>query len=695
MSASKSVGRVRGLAAALGIGAALLTGCGIAAADPGSPDAASADTASPSNGTATTSTDTAASAAPAVGRAKTGPAAARRTARVSAPSAASRAPRTAAPALTVPAAASRNKTNPAAALRQTRATARIDRIAAAATTSTADSAPATVDIAQAAGATAKASTDDTVVARVRAAAARLSSAAAATPTPASAPRPGAAAVPALASILHSSPGLPAGDPGTTASVGLLAVTAMIQFAVVTAVAALTPAPPSPATASPTLNLKGFDLVPSSTQEITSFYGRWTYLPGAPSLVQGRQQFDVVDPKTTEKLGTFDALVSRGTGIDYTTLLVTANDGTNVGTEAGQVPPVGSIVSHFQLGQIGLSYSAVPSPTGDLVSFTISTPLRDFALTVPLNAAKGIADRTVDNRPVELGNGYSIAPADPAGETFTAISGILPLFTTVQGHQIFNVYDSAGKAVGSFDGVFTTTSDIIGTYTQAILVTANDGTNVGTDAGQVPPVGSVYNVIYRESDDHFFLYSSLPSPSGDQVSVIEVDKGTVTNSAVTLINASKPPAAGPLATANGYSFVPVSELVPSGINGLPPRDVQIQGYQQFDVYDPAGIRIGSVDADVSSQWDAFGIHSRALLVTRVTEGNAGTGPADIPPVGSVFNFVTSGDSGYGALHSVVPSPSGDLTSFQFLTPERDIPMPSTNSPAADRTKVTFYTPFQTV
>lgn len=36
-----SVGRVRGLAAALGVGAAFLTGCGIAAAAPGSPDASS------------------------------------------------------------------------------------------------------------------------------------------------------------------------------------------------------------------------------------------------------------------------------------------------------------------------------------------------------------------------------------------------------------------------------------------------------------------------------------------------------------------------------------------------------------------------------------------------------------------------------------------------------------------------------
>ena len=65
---------------------------------------------------------------------------------------------------------------------------------------------------------------------------------------------------------------------------------------------------------------------------------------------------------------------------------------------------------------------------------------------------------------------------------------------------------------------------MGTYTQALMVTGNDGVNVGTGAGQVPPVGTVYNVIYRESDAHFFLYTSMPSDSGSQVSVIEVKDG---------------------------------------------------------------------------------------------------------------------------------------------------------------------------
>ena len=51
-------------------------------------------------------------------------------------------------------------------------------------------------------------------------------------------------------------------------------------------------------------------------------------------------------------------------------------------------------------------------------------------------------------------------------------------------------------------------------------------------------------------------------------------------------------------------------------------MQIQGYQQFDVYDFLGRKIGTIDADVENQWDAFGVHSRSILITKVTSGDSG-------------------------------------------------------------------------
>jgi len=123
-----------------------------------------------------------------------------------------------------------------------------------------------------------------------------------------------------------------------------------------------------------------------------------------------------------------------------------------------------------------------------------------------------------------------------------------------------------------------------------------------------------------------------------------------------------------------------------VNGLPPREVEIQGYQQFDVYDSAGAPLGTVDADVFRQWDLLNVQTEALLIT----GSTGTG--DVPPVGSVFNFVYFGKTGFGTAHSVTPSTSGDIISLKLLTPLFDIPLYSFRRPVNDRIPVDFYNPF---
>jgi len=473
-------------------------------------------------------------------------------------------------------------------------------------------------------------------------------------------------------------------------VGLI-VTGMLQLGITLGLAAVNYAPPAANKVTPTLVLNGYDLVPSDTLTVTSFYGRLSYFPSGLSVTQGSQRFDVVDPATSAQVGTFDALVTQGLGYGYQELLVTANDGTNVGTGAGQTPPVGSLISTLKFARnLGWSYSAMPAPGGDVVSFKLLTPLGDIAIPMSFNAAKGIADHTVDNRPMDLTNGYFIAPADPNAEILTGTTGILPLFGTVQGHQLFSIYDSEGKAVGSFDGVFTTTSDIAGIYIQAVMVTGNDGINVGVDPGQVPPVGSVYNVIYDHDDENFFIYSALPWPTGNVVSLIQHTPDKVANVTPTFIDAASPPPAKPLKAPGGYLFVPVSESVPSGVNGLPPREVVVQGYQQFDVYDKTGAKVGTVNADVANQWDMFGIYSQAILVTDVIEGTAGTGAGEVPPAGSVYSFVYPGKGRFGTSHSTVPAGDYDLTGYQVITPWGNVPLLTIRRPA-DRAVVDFYNP----
>jgi hypothetical protein len=629
MSASRCIGRVGGLAVALGVGAAILTTCGMACADDGS-----SNSSHPSATGSTTGSNA-------------GPASARNSKRPSA----------------------RAKSSPAA------------DASAAPGLSAVDTEPPSTTSSKAA------------VGKLRGEyskppAASAAPDATALPTATSALTAPPTASPLLtARSLRVAPNATIGTTTVPSGVVSLVLTTVAELGLAVAVSLVNPIVPSPTVVSPTLNLNGYQIVPSSTEKVTSFYGQWAYLPGSPSVVQGEQQFDVVDPKTRTAVGSFDALVTRGDGYNYTELLVTSTSGPS-GTAAGQVPPVGSLISAFKLGPFGIGYTAMPTTSGDVVSFKLLTPFGDIPLPMPFDAAKGIADQTVDNRPVRLTNGYYIAPADPKGEAITGVNGILPFFTTVQGHQVFNVYDSTGQSVGSFDGVFTTTADIIGTYTQAILVTGSDGTE------HVPPVGSVYNIVYGGSDENYVLYSSMPSASGDVVSLSQVTPDGVTNSGLTFLDASTPPSTQPLKAPNGHTFVPTSTVQPVGVNGLPPREVQIQGYQKFDVLNSAGQRIGSFDADVYTQWDLLGIRSESLLITNVTGGTAGTGAGNVAPVGSLFNFVYFGN-GFGIGKSVMPTPTGDVSRFKLITPLGDIQLLPLITPAGTRTDVSFFDPLPSV
>lgn len=463
------------------------------------------------------------------------------------------------------------------------------------------------------------------------------------------------------------------------------------------------------TSAPTLiTLNGYNVVPTSTQVVRAFTGRWSYFPGLPNMLQGAQSFSLVDPNTKEALGAFDALVTSGDptsiGARYVQMLVTANDGVNVGTAAGQTPPVGSLISQFSWGPLfGLSYSAMPTPSGDKVSVKLKTLFGEIPLPLTYDAAKGIVDHTFDNRPVGLGNGYSLAPTKPLDEKVTATIGLLPAFNSIQGNQQFGVYNTDGEQVGTFHGEFTTTSDVLGIYTQAILVTANDGINVGTGAGQTPPVGSVYNVAYFGGDENYLIYSSLPEEKGPaaisvkwvspKTGVIDLESYPLLKALIPQLSfdASNEPVVKPMAAPGGQKFIPTSAVIPSGINGLPPRDAQFQGYQQYDVYGFFGNKLGSVDAQIENQWDAIGAHGRAILITNVREGTPGSTPLNVPPVGTVLNFIYL-DYGFGFSDAVIPQPLGDLNAFQFVTPFGNIPLLPLPLPVFDRQPVDYVNPF---
>ena len=720
MSASTYVGRIGALAAAFGVGAAIFTGPAIAWADPASPDTAGpsatdapagaqapAEAAAPTRGRAAHSARTPRTADSSASTST--PKATRSSSDTSAPDladvvqrdltprrasdSAESAPQQSADASPGPAAATAAKANndvPAVA-----------PVAAASELST----PAEVPSPAASLATpapAAAQTVTSLIEAVTTAVAPAPSVSAKTVTPVvTLPAALTNVASHISTVINSvvtqlvntfSGSSPFGPQVDSPANWLLLAVARRQPIGAAATAAATSASPTPA-----LILNGYSVVPSSTEIIDSFTGRWAYWPGQPNMLQGRQDFNLVNPTTEETVGSFSALVTAGDptsiGAHYVRMLITANDGENVGTGPGQTPPVGSFIADFTLGIVGMSYSSMPTPSGDKVSVKLRTPFGSFPLPFTYNASAGIADHTFDNRPMDVTGGFHIAPTNPLAEKITATIGTLPLFNSVQGKQVFGVFDSTGKKVGTFDGEFTTTSDTIGISTQAILVTANSGDNVGTNPGQTPPVGTVYNVAYFGSDKVWLLYSSMPTKSGDVVTIKLGTPGGVVdlpNILFNNFNASTEPTMKSMIAPGGQKFVATSAVIPAGVNGLPPRDVQIQGYQQFDVVNFLGQKIGSIDADVESQWDGFGIHSKSILITKVTSGSEGATPLNVPPVGTVMNFIDMGN-GFGFADSVIPQKGVDVAAFQFVTPLGNIPLlPSivvANHPTVD-----YFNPF---
>ena len=650
-TASRYVGRVGGLAVALGVGAAVFSSMGVASADADSPDAPGATNAS--------SVST-----------RRGPAAVKavRPANRHSAAAVSSAPESAATPLSVAALNTDIPQRRSSVLGRRATAVGGDRLAAA---------DPVTDVSEVSAAAATASRIGTLPAT---------------------PRAAAAAVTALSSIPDPNALAPRFSPRV---VGVAAFSTTVSFAasLLHQIAIATHIGPTRSVFNQTLTLNGYSLVPASTELMTSFFGPWTYGPGGPGYRQGQQQYEVVDPTTQETLGTFDALVSAGSPLvglgTYTELVVTSTDGI-VGSGVGAIPPYGSVIAKMDiLAGFGWAYSAIPSLSGNVVSFALTTPLGNIPIPFfNFDAADGIADHTAVG-PIDLGNGYSIVPSDPAGETYTGTTGFLPIWQTLNASARFDIRDSSGTTVGTFDGVTQPTADFIGAYTQAILVTKSYGDNIGTQPGQTPPEGTVYNASYAFFDTDWALYSSMPSPSGDVISMLETGRNGVSNILtwpVNRLDASAPPAVKRLPFAGGSGILPISPVDIYAVGGLPPRDVQVQGYQQFAVYDPEGVQTGTFNAMVTNQWDLLGIYSQAILVTKVTDGTAGTAVGDVPPAGSVLNYVYVGDTGFGTSYWSLPSESGSTKiSYKILTPIIDIPTWSTYNASKGIDTVTLVNP----
>jgi hypothetical protein len=391
---------------------------------------------------------------------------------------------------------------------------------------------------------------------------------------------------------------------------------------------------------------------TGTETITGIYGHGfsggdTAPPAVAGSIQGDSAFTYTDT-TTGTNGTFDGFESSsndGLG-DINTEVYVAGDVS--GTDG---PAVGSIFDTYTFddGTFANVYSDVDGNVTDTLesplygNFVIPTTFA--AANVMVADAGGVTDGVA---------GDDIIPLQT--EVADSISGIPPLTVADQGTQSFGVDNSSGTGIGSFNAVDTTTTDGYGTYTEGVLATSasTDGSiGDGSIFNTVDLYGydSIYSDVVGTGGAADTITETIATPLGDYTVPATFDAAqveTVSDSPITL--------------PNGMTFDPATELNFTGINGLPPVDVGVQGGQDFDFTD--GSSSGTFTADVTNTLDAFNDSTETILVSSSTDAAL--------PQGSEFEIVNLG-SGVESVYSDIASATAgqDLITDTLVTPLGDI------------------------
>jgi hypothetical protein len=409
-------------------------------------------------------------------------------------------------------------------------------------------------------------------------------------------------------------------------------------------------------------------VPGSTETLTGVYGLENTAPPAESgSIQGSQEFEVLDTTTNHVVGTFDADESNSTDISgdtNTELLVTQDLSGTVGTAAGDTPAVNSIIDTYSYSgdEFGYVYTDYPNSTPTETFTTLG--YGDFPFSSSYDALASETDDAVP--PIQLNGVDTIVPV--GAESFTAVSGAAPYDTDIQGAQVFDVDNGAGTVIGSFTGYVTTTTDAAGTNTEAILVTADGTGTAGTAAGDIPAVGSVIDSIDYDDGAYPEIYTDLVSTTGGANVISNIHTSPFGDFSVptTLDAVSAESDSSPI-PFDGGDITPAGAETFTGINGLPPADVAIQGTQEFDVSDSAGA--GTFDADVTTtDTTAYDETTETLLVTSST--------GDAPAAGSVIDVANYG-YGFETVYSdLVSSTGSNVITDTVVTPFGDFALPTT-------------------
>jgi hypothetical protein len=240
----------------------------------------------------------------------------------------------------------------------------------------------------------------------------------------------------------------------------------------------------------------------------------TAISGVPPLdiaIQGYQPFDYTDGTDT---GTFNAVETTTADVLDThteALLVTQDTG-------GSAPAVGSVFNTvsapFGLHGYQNVYSSIPQGDGvdkvtDILKTPAGTTINLSSYFAGYDASAGLTDGT-NIESFDFGKDDTIGAAPGAQETFTGINGLPPGSASIQGTELFGVYQGDSDApTGTFTADVTTIPNMwFSKYSEALLVTNSSDPAV--------PDGSVFDVTTDGGGLNIYSDLAATTPGGHDV-----------------------------------------------------------------------------------------------------------------------------------------------------------------------------------
>ena len=246
----------------------------------------------------------------------------------------------------------------------------------------------------------------------------------------------------------------------------------------------------------------------------------------------------------------------------------------------------------------------------------------------------------------------------------------PLFTAVQGSRDLGVFDKDTDTSGrQLRRLVTVTSDILGTTTEASSSPTPRATSVPTP-GRFRRKARYTTSSTGRTRRRTYIHTSKPADTGNVSKTFwSPQRERPPSSSVSM----RPPRPNreSRSVPGEYTFIPTSEKIVTGINGLPPRKQSSRA-----ISNSTSMTGGATTSATSMPQDQpVGFVRQQHRSDPGQRGLRSSAPnGEVPPEGSVFNFQYIGTFGFGQAYYALPAEIGqNKVSYKAVTPFGGFPL----------------------